>query len=227
MLDLPIDIGGERFYTKKALTERVRGILNTGQVPRTLEPAEAVVLRELLVWHPHATAKVGSGVQRFEIRENAPHRSRGFWLVRTDGSATDFSYLEILKSGSTYRRGLIDACRFAIRAELQRFADDFFAQAVKPTCPILGIPLTREDAHVDHAPPYTFQRIFDSFVLLNGLDANDESLTDHSTDGVMVPLFASQALRDRFVAYHQSVAQLRVISSEANLKVITAFTRAG
>lgn len=227
MLEVPIDIAGERFRTKKALTERVRAVLHGGDAPRRLDADEETLIGELLKFHPDAPTKVGCGVGHIEIRWNPPYHSRGFWVVRLDGSATDFSYIDAIKADKhTQRERLIDACRFAVRPVLRAFAEEFFAQAQTPTCPILGVPLDPTTAHVDHAPPYTFLRIFESFVLLNGLNVDDVSLTDHSTDGVLVPLFKNTSLRDRFVAYHHSVALLRVISPEANQTTIPAYMRA-
>ncbi len=49
--------------------------------------------------HPAEPAKQGSGVSHFLVRTNRVNggATRGFWVVRTDGSKTDFSFPSAIK----------------------------------------------------------------------------------------------------------------------------------
>lgn len=154
-------------------------------------------------------------------------KARGFWIVRRDGSETDFSYKKCLEGERVYHNTFVRACRFAIKDYIEAFKSDFFRVAIKPTCGLTGIPLTPNDCHVDHTPPFTFDRIVQAFAVLHGLDMNDPCLTIRGVDGLVVPTFSSEMLREQFILFHNAFAQLRVISIEANLSLVKTTTLPG
>jgi hypothetical protein len=175
----------------------------------------------LLNWHPEAEQKIGVGIAAIEVRPTEfGKNTRGFWLVREDGSETDFSYRKCVDNEQTYRKKFLAACRFAVKDHIAEFKDEFFRVAPVPSCALTGAPIAPENSHVDHTPPYTFERIVQAFVTLNALDMDDPALTLGGQDGVLVPLFSSLIMRDRFVAFHNNFATLRVISPFANTSIV-------
>ena len=218
-------LGGQVFTTKTAVRDAVRTLLHGvpagREVPETADP----FLRDLLELHPEADEKIGIGVDHFEVRTNRVNggATPGFWVVRCDGSATDFSYKSCIDGKKQAPKDeFIRACRQAIQAHITEDRQRFFAEAPAPTCALTGVPLTHKTAHVDHCPPYTFARIVEAFVVLHGLDINNPRLIDNGGDGVMIPTFADLTLREKFIQFHNNHAKLRVISTAANMTIVPA-----
>lgn len=220
-------IGGLTFNTKTAVTDYTKETLLGTEAGQALSGERFGVIRDLLNFHPEAEQKIGCGVERIEVRRNPEfgHNARGFWIVRTDGTETDFSYKKCLEGDSAYRNKFIRACRFAVKQHMEDFKSRFFDMAVNPTCQLTGASLTTQNSHVDHIPPYTFERIVQSFAVLNSLNLDDPSLCENGTDGLLIPSFATELIRDKFVYYHNAHAQLRVISADANMSLVTEWVR--
>lgn len=225
MAGIGYTLNGERFPTKEAVKARVQGILNGGAIGQPLGQSEERIMLDLLAHHYDAKSKIGCGVARIEIRRSPEYGSKTFYIVRKDGSTTDFSYTKCLESHPAEHK-FIDACRHAVKPHIDWYRAQFFRTAVKPTCPLTGQPLTLENAHVDHCPPFTFERIVSSFAMLIGVDQDNPALVRHG-DNLTIPLLANDLLRDRFVQYHNNVAQLRVVSDQANITLVTGVVRKG
>lgn len=81
---------------------------------------DIAILQAILSIHPHATKKTGIGVHHFEIRQMVgtpgvavSADSIGIWIVRSDGSVEDFSYLESIYP-SDQKRNVTSALRETI-----------------------------------------------------------------------------------------------------------------
>lgn len=215
-------LGGITFDAKTQVGNYVKQLLADAKLNASLSGEKYAVMRDLLNWHPEAQQKIGGGVAAIEVRPTPDFgkNTRGFWLVREDGSETDFSYRKCLEGELSYRIKFLAACRFAVKDHVTEFKDEFFRVAPTPTCALTGTPITPDTCHVDHTPPYTFERIVQAFVTLNALDMDDPGLVMGGVDGLLVPLFASPTLRDRFVTFHSNYATLRVISPFANTSIV-------
>lgn len=215
-------LGGVTFDAKTQIGNYVKEVLAGARLDTFLAGEQYDVMRDLLNWHPEAEQKIGVGVAGIKVSANDEFgkKARGFWLVRVDGSVTDFSYRKCLQGEQSYRAKFVAACRFAVKDHIAEFRDEFFRVAVTPTCALTGAPITQNDCHVDHTPPYTFDRIAQAFVVLNSLNPDDPSLTMGAIDGLLVPLFSSPTLRDKFVTFHNNLATLRVISPFANTSIV-------
>lgn len=217
----PVTLGGKVFDNKTRVVEYAKAVLNESPLGELTGEARSV-MAEIFSFHPEADTKFGVGISKIEIRINYDYgsASRGFWIVRLDGSETDISYKKCFQSERVYRNQFLSACRFAIKEHVNAFRDDFFRLAVKPTCALTGVPITPNNSHVDHAPPYTFSRIVESFVVLNGLNIDSPGLCLSGFDGLLIPTFADSLLRDKFVQFHNNLASLRVISASANTGLV-------
>ncbi len=208
------DIG---FPTKATLQEYVKGILNNtaGEV----DPKHLPFLIDLFERHQDALSKIGMGVATVRVRLAMPYRTRCFEIERVDGSRTDISYLECLKP-STAKQWFPAACRTAVADQIQAHKDLEFATADSTsTCPITGDLLTRDNCHVDHAPPWTFAAIVAAFIKENWhIDIHRVGYVDG--DNVVESRFAEPATAAEFARFHKERAVLRVVSKRANLSVL-------
>lgn len=204
----PIQVGAESFASKAALRRRVQAILKGGGL---LDGADDALSRALLARHPHAVAKRGIGVRHVMVRKTLPYGTPCFWIERLDGSGTDFSYIECIAPRTQHDK-FAAAARTAIDPQIVAF------KAVMPVphfCPVTAERLDPETAHVDHAPPWTFERILDAFIA-NGVDVAGADL-DGDDDGDCVQRFGDNVLRDGFAKLHLELAELRWVSAKANL----------
>lgn len=211
---------GEIFKTKKALRERIRGIRHKYADNERLNDADFGFMLDLLNNHEHRAEKIGRGVESMTVRTNPVYKiNRGFWLTRTDGTSTDFSYEMCLRS-TTKLQAFSAACRGVVADTVKTFKLDFFKRQREPTqCPITGELMTlRGNSHADHAPPMTFARIVNDFIISHGVDVNAPGLLMHR-DGQTVDEFTDNDIAQRFLDYHNQIATLRVISKQANLSI--------
>ncbi|XP_057861419.2 DNA-directed RNA polymerase V subunit 1 isoform X1 [Cryptomeria japonica] len=91
----------EIFYEINPLMHLMRMILHYGRYnsgDRLWPEDEREVLEKVLIHHPEAEAKMGCGVDFIVVDNHAQFSStRCFYIVRKDGTRTDFSYLKCLK----------------------------------------------------------------------------------------------------------------------------------
>jgi hypothetical protein len=208
------------FKTKAELTAYCRRIRETTPTDQPITGEIHDFLLALLERHPEAAKKIGCGVAHFEVRVNnhvAP--SLGMWLVRTDGSETDWSPRECI-SPTSRRSKVLSACRNAVMHQIrdfQRVQREKFGLYMK--CPITGESVMTGLAHVDHALPKTFERLVEMFLDGEGLAFSTVELSSEE-DGVFCDRFADPDLELRWRRYHYQNAELRLVSAKANLSVL-------
>src|ERR1041385_6981020 len=163
---------GEFFKTKDAILKRVRGILYGYPIGTQVTSGDCALLLELLQNHPNATEKIGCGIDAFEIRQENSI-SRCFYLIRTDGSAENFSYKK-LTSPSTKLAVFKSVCRTLVFRQILRMKSAYFRGHAREDgrvqCPITHRWIMQEEAHVDHIPPNTFAKLVTDFIAQNGID---------------------------------------------------------
>lgn len=212
------NVNGELFKTKKALQNRVRLILWSYSDGEYLTFNDLEFMTDLLSNHPQADIKIGSGVAGMQVRQNPVYtQTQGFWIIRTDGTDTDFSYIECLTPTPKPKK-VLRALRVAVEPDTQAFKQRFFDQhnGIAP-CPITCETMTYTNCHVDHAPPNTFDVLAQRFLEEEGIDPNDVELLDEYADNRLQDELADQDLKRKWIDYHGEHAQLRVISRRANL----------
>lgn len=210
-------VGSELFRTQKELRNYIQGILHKSPLNTPLDARLTTFLLALLEYHPTGKEKQGAGVQAIVVRTNPVYRhQRNFWLIRVDGTETDFSYTKCLQPPTA--RGLFhSACRAAIKPQMESFRREFFSQESAPKCPVTSSPLTFGKAHVDHKAPLTFEALVDDFVSQNNINVDTVELI--AQDG-LIGRELPEELRLSFSEYHQKRAVLWMVSPEANLGVL-------
>lgn len=171
---------------------------------------------------PAEERKGAAGIARFERRLNtgAGFATPGFWLVRPNGEATDFSYLRAIE-GRAKSRDLefADACRRAVASELDAFMRSEFTGSLNGVvaCALTGAPIAQAEAPADHHDP-SFASIILSFRQAQGwAGAAPAGVLTTGADAQTTTTFVRAADEAAFRAFHQAHAKLRVVSAAANL----------
>ena len=88
-------IGTKHFNTQKEMNSHYASIISKYEWGETLSAEDSIDAIELLEFHPDKEEKIGVGIDRIEIRRNTKEahgfNTKCFFVVRTDGSAIDFS----------------------------------------------------------------------------------------------------------------------------------------
>lgn len=169
--------------------------------------------------------KGGGQIGYFERRLNTGTgwSNSGLWVVRRDGSETDFSYIHAVKGKVGERSAdFCGACREAVALDIvlakKRFFKDFGDSQGRVACELTGTLVTSDEAHLDHAWPY-FSHMVSGFRAARGWAADiPEGVVSAPADGQTVPTFIDEGISNAFRDYHHSQAILRILSKKANLQ---------
>jgi len=215
------EILGETFPTKRALQERIKGILYQYQDEQYLLDNDFEFMFEVLKRHSDFEIKNGVGTKAIFVKQNPMYtNTRCFWVVRLDDSKTDFSYLECLNTTS-HEKKFLNACRAAIEPYTFEYKRQFFDKLNGETyfCPFTHQPLSFIGSHVDHKAPNTFQQIVKSFLKEYAIDVSKVKINSSALDNKYQDTFDDVDLERLWIEYHNSHAVFRVISRKANLSL--------
>lgn len=214
-------IGGMTFHIKQQIVEHVRGILDRTPIGATLEPGDFAFMLDLLRRHRWAARKIGIGVRAIRVDLNTHWKPyKMFTLVRTDGTETDFSYRACIYPTSA-DADFREACRHAVVNDVLAFKRKAFESEANEfdeiRCAVSGELVAWDEAHVDHAPPWTFKRIVEAFIHDLGVDVPGVPLAG-SEDNEFQHRFVDAGFAERFRRFHNERAHLRVVTKAANLE---------
>lgn len=212
-------LNGVRYSSKEAVSDHAKAIKDKHRPGEFLEGDELDFMLELLLWHPDAATKIGVGIRHLMVRANPQFGHNEFYLIRTDGSATEFSYKQCVQP-KTAEAEFKTACRVAIAPDVIAFGQAYFAETRFSKCPLTGEEMTSANAHIDHTPPTTFSALLSAFVKLHGIVPALVELTGKHEDNSFRLQIADEELRNAWIAYHRQYARLRVISEQANLNIV-------
>lgn len=206
----PFAIGPFAYRSKKEATEAVRDVLHRAERGARLDGADAELITALVHCHPDATGKIGSGLQGVEVR-TIEYGQPGFWLLRTDGTSTEFSYRKAL-SAPSHRAEVLATMRRSISDQIAEFRQATFADTATIACPITGETLTRDHGQVDHHDPTFIELAHEFAELAGGWDRIE--LT--SSDGLIGKEFRHDVVGQGWQQWHRQHATLRYIHPGAN-----------
>lgn len=169
-------------------------------------------------------AKIGSGIDHFFRRRNLGegYSTPGFWVHRTDGTDTDFSYIDAVKGQpKSNAQEFYDACRGAVAADLlaakKRHFETHADSAGRVPCDLSDELISFAEAHLDHAYP-TFGQLVVSFRAARGWQHGvPVGVLTPPADAQTTTSFLDGSVADAFQQFHRGAATLRVVSRTRNL----------
>jgi hypothetical protein len=200
--------------------QEIQRILHHYPLGSKVNSEDAKFLLDILYNHPEADTKIGCGIKAFEVRQNTRYtNNRCFYIIRTDKSEDDFSTSKCLSYPNPLRV-FKSVCRNLIGLQMYYFKVDHFRKygdrGGYVQCPITGEWITQNNAHVDHIPPDTFDKLVTDFIDLYNINIEKVELQESDVGKT----FVSIALADKWISYHNKHAKIRVVSAQANLSII-------
>lgn len=211
-------LNGIEFNTKKSVIEYIRkNILYEYDIGSILSSEHFDFMMDLLLHHPWKEQKIGDGIENVSVMVSPEWGTRCFCLRRKDGSVTDFSFKECL-SPSTLIKDFKKACRAIIDSCMRDYKQEYYNKHQKDDktiiCPVLHIPIDKEDAEVDHKPPKTFDFLVKKFMDENEIEIKKDIFEDHEDLDTVIKLKSD--FGDKWFCFHDQNSDLRVISVKAN-----------
>jgi hypothetical protein len=208
----PVQLGNRRFPSKKAAADFIKMLLKSPV--GKLQGDNFEIVRDLIYRHPNAGDKVGPGIKDIWLRKCQDFgRNNQFIIERTDGSCMDFSYKNCLAGKLPTFKGYFSiACRNAVASDIIAFRDNELLWNPIIFCPYTKEVLTRNNCHVDHAPPEPFAKIVDDYI-----NENKINIFVVEIQGNTVKTFKDPVIAAHFRTYHRNKAKLRLLSIQANL----------
>ena len=203
------------FRTKGARDAYYKAMLGRYLPGDRVSASDEAELRDLLALHPKAGEKIGVGVACFDVRRSGKG-SNCFWIIREDGSETDFSYLKCLKGEPPIKAKVSAAFRDAVAQDVYAVRAALFAERDRVPCALTGQLLSVDEGHMDHQPPMTFDAIVAFFLAQESMTHSDVAIIDGG-DGRTAVELANPELAQRFRDYHNSVAKLAFVEIHAHL----------
>ncbi|HRI89894.1 MAG TPA: DCL family protein [Candidatus Hydrogenedentes bacterium] len=216
----PLVLATRSFKKQGDATAFFKAMLNRYRPGERVSNEDGLDVAALLERHTQYVAKVGCGVSHFQVMMTE-HGTQCFRIIRTDGSGTDFSYPHCISQRPPSRKQEVaQAFRRAVRFDLYKARDDFFATHGGAdglvSCAVTGERISRDEAHMDHRPPMTFEVIVTTFLCGRGLSLDDVPLTIGKDDQVS-PEITNGVLSEAFRAYHAMIARLDIVRNTVNL----------
>jgi hypothetical protein len=218
----PVTLGNLHFNTQIQARAFFKAMLARYRPGDSIHATDAVHLHQLIERHVEAPQKIGGGIARFYV-ERTNKGTCCFWLERTDGSRTDFSYISCIKAKpKTLNQEFAEACREAVaddlRAAKRAYFDAHGDETGRVPCDITGELLLPHESHLDHAHPMTFEVIVRGFLAAERVTPS-RSILSGSRDQQFATTFTDPDRAQRFRDYHHQAAHLRIIQSGLNLSL--------
>lgn len=210
--------GGKVFNTKAELREYCKFLLNTE--PYGLLQGNAFeVINDVLNMHHRYQEKVGYGTYNIGIRPcTVNRRNNQFYILRDDGTDTDFSYYKCLQSiskESTLKRAL----RHVVKYQLINYKTKYYKDNAKNNyviCPVTKLKVKRNESHLDHYP-LQFEELVSDWMVSNELTMKDIKIKPDGDNSVSW-LLEDESYIESFYKYHQEHATYRVVLNKVNLQ---------
>ena len=219
---MPYAVAEEVFPTKGALTERARLALTRTPDGQPVSETDTEFLIAMFQHHDEWAKKSAGGVREITTQTTV-HGTRCFVLRKNDATEVDISFPHAIRlipsarTADTLPQSLRDfrnAARSAVQSQIFAYRDEALLQP--QACPVTGEQLNRSNAAVDHEAPNTFDTLV--FTFCTERKINPLKVRVGSEGGVLA-VFEDQDLLQRWSAFHQDRASLRLVSRIGNLKL--------
>lgn len=218
----PVTIEGMVFPTNGTFNLYVQKLLNDLPQGSVIEEPHHAFLCQLVKRHPEAADKIGSGISHFKVLTNANYggKNRCFYLFRTDGTHTDFSYRKCVPTPTPWEE-YVDALRAAVMDQLIAAREAAFGSQDEILCPVKKTMMTRSVSHPDHVAPDTFSALVERFNDEEWIHEENPPQTEGG-DNSCGRRLVDKGIEERWQYFHRVNAKLRIISKEAHREVKVA-----
>lgn len=209
--------------TKKAMQKRIQEIVGRTPDGGAVHPNDLPFVLLVLSTHPEWDEKCGPGLDRVWVASHQPFgrkRTRCFMLTRVDGSTIDISWVTAIRGKPSPRSEVLAAARDIVAPQIAAFRYEWVAKNGRQVvCPVTSDVGLASDFHVDHQAPLTFEALVDAWVKATGLEVAAIQTAESPIDGTR-STFADDRLVASWRSYHETHAQLRLVSRRANVGVL-------
>jgi hypothetical protein len=210
-----MNIGPLSFPTKTAARDHFRAILWRHPVGQEMTGPDVAEVAALLDLHHARNIKIGCGVAGFVVKLDR-FNNRYFEIRRTDGSRTDFSYLQCL-TPTPARTRFVGALRRAVAPDIVAARNAYMKHHNgRIVCAETDVPLTLDQAHLDHRYPDTFEALVNEFTTARKLTDYEALIAEHN-DNDTEDRLADPMLAAEFRTFHLSRAELDFVIRRVNL----------
>jgi Protein of unknown function (DUF3223) len=215
---------GELLFPSKAAAEgHFRDILYRYEIGVRIPEPDHRQLAWLLALHPWASTKIGVGIDYFVTRiEQYGYRgigNRGFAVVRTDGTPTDFSLRKCIYGEKSPPRIVLDAMRQEVQIDVveakRRYFEESGDEYGRVECATTKELIKIEDADADHAPPHSFHVLATLFLEARGITPSADMVSP-SSDNFMGRTLVDRDLAKAWRVYHKDNAYIRIVKRTAH-----------
>ena len=218
-----ITIGDIEYKSKKQAKDFFSKMLAKYDIGETIDEQDSAHLHALIQLHTESEQKIGCGIKRFYKYKVEKWKKACFALERLDGSKTDFSVPHCIEGKApSVEDEFTKACRDAVAETIHLAKQRHFAKCGdsdgKVECDKSGDRVSLDESHLDHKAPLTFQVIVHTFIAAYDITPTRDMLTLPQDDQVEVR-FANSYIRDKFVKYHNRIANsnLQIIRKDLNV----------
>tara|TARA_B110000211_G_scaffold193688_1_gene221526 strand:- start:1091 stop:1810 length:720 start_codon:yes stop_codon:yes gene_type:complete len=212
---ISFDINGEHFKTQKSAIERVQQLLENYDFDSRIEAEDFAFFFGLIKLHAKAAEKIGNGIKELWVRKcRINEKNKTLKIIRNDLSDTQVSWRKCL-APPKYLTQVKAAARNVIDPQVIKFREKIFCGRETVKCAETGVEIDRENCHIDHLHPKTFDKLFEDWSVQEKIDPEDIKIDDVGGHGWKT--FMDEALRDNWCKFHEQKAELRPILRPANL----------
>jgi len=215
-----IEVADKKFKTKTTLTAYCKHVLNNAKLNTLLEGEWFDVIDGVLRMHESYAEKTGGEGYSIGVRKCFINgRNRQFYILRADGSDTDFSYLKAMTAKS--KTGYIkETLRAAIVEQTIDWKNNYFDEYADRLgyviCPETNLKVKKKDSHIDHYPKQ-FDEIIKEWVDLYDVKS-DEIVLKSNGDNSTAWEMEDQELLKTFIEFHKEQAEYRIVLNKVNLQ---------
>lgn len=215
-------IGSKTFATKKELQDYVQGVLYSVRKGDPLTGIALKVVDTVFRNHPNHEDKTQGQSYKIAARTSSGplKQYREFYIIREDGTETDFSYKTALAGKTCKITHIKHALRCIVQQQQWDAKTEYFEKYQDNkgyvVCPVTNLKVKYKESHVDHYP-IKFETIVANWFKENNLTSTTFGLQDGG-DNAMCMVVSDKALENSFYDYHETNAKYRVILAKANLQ---------
>lgn len=210
-----IIVNDVEFPSKESLKRHIRAIVDRYADGVPLGDDDKAFVLSLCTRHPDWKQKQGVGIDSVVIRYNstAYGSCRGFWLIRTDKSEVDISWIACITPPSPMKC-LAQAARYEIVDQRNEFSKRYFKSTSERFCAVSGVRISRRTSQVDHAYPNTFQSLLECWLEWHNLKPEDIEIEDANNG--LDSRFVDRLLASDWQDFHRTNSDLQMVHKSVN-----------